>query len=503
MWLFVLSLKNTKLWYIYDMSDLKGKLKNLPKKSGVYFFRNRERKIIYVGKAVNLKNRVGSYFQRVEDKDIKTRKLVSNILDVEWVETNSEIGALILESEMIKRYKPKYNIELKDDKNFVYLKIPKEDFPLPTVVRDAATDKDYFIGPFTDARAVRRVLKSLRKIFPYRSPGDLTAKKPCFYFHLGQCPGVCIGKINKTDYNKNIRGIKSFFEGKSEILARNLKKEMLKHSKNKDFEKAANIRDQIKDLENIGRLKVLEEEDFGKADKALLYLQKKLNLENVPSRIECYDISNIQGQEAVGSMIVFKDGFPSRDSYRKFKIAGLNEPNDYAMLEEVLTRRFRKTKQLGHLRGEKNSWDNLPDLIIIDGGKGQLGVGIKVLRDFNIVIPTISLAKKNEEVFQKIWDDTFKSFKIKKINIQDNSEASYLLQRMRDEAHRFAITYFRNLHQKNIKKSVLDEIAGIGPKTKKKLIRQFGSIAGIKGATKDDLEKLIGKKLAVKIKEEL
>lgn len=471
---------------------IKEKIKKLPKTSGVYIFRDKDKRIIYVGKAVSLKNRVSSYF--TYEKDIKTEKLVLNIHDLNYLKTESEIGAIILESELIKRYKPKFNIELKDDKNFVYLKMPKEDFPLPVLVRNPADDKATYLGPFIDALVLRRVIKMLRKIFPFRSAGDITAKRPCLYYHLGQCPGVCVGKISKKDYAKNMKGIVAFFEGKSKKLEKEFEKEMKKASKSGDFETAAIYRDKMLDLRKINRMHFLKEEDFGKLDKALHGL-KRFGLKNIPKRIECFDISNIQGKEAVGSMVVFENGLPTKAEYRKFKIKILKEPNDVAMMGEMLERRFANAKKM------RRGWDKLPDLVVLDGGNGQLGKVLEVLKSFDIDIPVIGIAKKNEEIFMRVWNPRVKAFSFQKTILPKSSETLYLLQRLRDEAHRFAIQYFRNLHQKVSRGSALDDISGLGPKTKRKLINRFGSISGIRSASVGELEEAVGEKLAKKIKE--
>lgn len=479
---------------------LQEKIKKLPKTSGVYIYRDKDKRIIYVGKAVNLKNRVSSYFigekdpLRFHSGQAKTKKLVSNIADLNYMETESEIGAIILESELIKRYKPKFNIDLKDDKNFLYLKIPKEDFPLPALVRNPADDKAAYLGPFIDAVALRRVLKMLRKIFPFRSAGDLTAKKPCLYYHMGQCPGVCIGKISKQDYAKNIKGMVAFFEGKSKKLEKEFEKKMKKASRNNDFEMAAVYRDKMLDLNKINKIHFLKEEDFGKLDNALHGL-KRFGLKDIPKWIECFDISNIQGKEAVGSMVVFVGGMPAKDKYRKFKIKILKEPNDVAMMGEMLERRLWNAKRM------RKGWGNLPDLIVLDGGKGQLSKVLEILKSFELDIPTIGLAKKNEEIWFRSQRSEVGDRRYERIILNRNSETLYLLQRLRDEAHRFAIQYFRNLHQKVSKGSLLDDISGLCPKTKKKLINKFGSISGIKSASLEELEGTVCEKLAKRIKE--
>lgn len=475
-------------------ANLKEKIKNLPKTPGVYLYRNKEGRVIYVGKAVNLKARVSSYFTGIPDS-LKTEQLIKNIASLEHLTVESEVQALLLESELVKRYKPKYNIELKDDKNYLFLKIPKEDFPLPEFVR-SPNEEGEFIGPFTDARTVREMLKILRRVYPYRSKGDLKAKKACFYYHLGQCPGVCINVISRKDYAKNIRRIKNYFEGKGGKLEKELAMEMKKLAKEEHYEEAAQRRDKIYLLKKIKTLHIKDYHDIGsKEDKALIELETRLSLKEPPRRIECFDISNIQGVNAVGSMVVFLNGVAARKEYRKFKIRGVKGANDPAMMGEVV---YRRVKSIEHREKSEK-----PDLIVIDGGKGQLSAVREVLVEAGVDIPMIGLAKKEEEIYfiKQLTINNKQSFG--KIVLPRESEALYLLQRVRDEAHRFAITYFRGIHREQSKKSVLDEIPGIGPKTKKKILRHFGSVKKLKEAEEQEVEVVLGEKLARIIKERL
>lgn len=466
------------------------KLKTLPKDSGVYIYRNEAKKIIYVGKAVNLKNRVLSYF-RNKDHDAKTEKLVENIADLEWIVTDSEIEALILESELIKRYKPKYNIDWKDDKNYVYIKITNEDYPRISVVHQIIDDRDEYIGPFVDSTAVRLALKTLRKVFPFCTcnlPGD----KTCLYYHIKLCPGHGAKYISSKDYKRNIEGLLSYIKGDREKVKKQLKKQMEEAAKSREFEKAAEIRDRYIALGKIKFQKILEESDELSADKALVGLQKALDLVGLPERIECYDISNVSGKFAVGSMVVFRNGLPAKDDYRRFEIKTVKQIDDFAMHQEVQKRRFGNLE-----KGKDKSFSQIPDLIIIDGGKGQLSAAEEIIRPLKIQTKVVGLAKREEEIFY-FEDGDFKS-----VNLPENSESMFLIQRIRDEAHRFAISYHRNLRSKAITKSSLDKIEGIGPVAKKRLITSFGSVKGIKEASTEELERVVNKKLAAKIREEL
>lgn len=472
-----------------NKKSVQEKLKELPKNPGVYIYRNDKDKIIYVGKAVNLKNRVLSYF-RNKDHDVKTEALVANIFDLEWIVTESEIEALILEAELIKRYKPRYNIDWKDDKNYCYIKITHEDYPRVFVVHQIIDDKANYIGPFVDSKAVRLALKTLRRVFPYCTC-SLPSDKVCLYYHLKLCPGHGPKYISPKDYKKNIDGLIDYIHGDKERVKTQLKKQMADLAKMHQYEKAAEIRDRIAALTKIKFQNIFEESDEIKADKALSGLQTALGLIGIPERIECYDISNISGKLAVGSMVVFKHGLPAKNDYRRFEIKTVKQIDDFAMHKEVQTRRFN------NLNSKDESFSKIPDLIVIDGGKGQLSAAMEIIKPLRIRTKVIGLAKRLEEVFY------FEGEEFKSITLPENSESKFLLQRIRDEAHRFAITYHRNLRSKEMKKSGLDKIEGIGPVTKKKLINCFGSVQKIKEADLIELERVVNHRIAVKIKEEL
>ncbi len=463
------------------------KLNNLPKEPGVYLYRNKGKRVIYVGKAINLKNRVSSYFKE-KITDIKTQKLVQNIEDLEWIICGSEIEALLLEAELIKRYKPKYNIDWKDDKNYCYIRITKEDYPKVMVVRQLIDDGSQYFGPFVDANAVRSSLKILRKIFPYctcRLPAD----KVCLYYHLGLCPGHGKEYINSKEYRATVGNLIGFLRGDKDKIIRFFKAEMKKYAAEKDFEKAAESRDKVVALEKIRTIHLENQRDLNR-DKAILGLKQGLKLKNIPERIECYDISNISGQFAVGSMAVFESGVPAKSDYRRFEIKTIKGANDFAMMQEVLKRRFSKVDS-----SRDKSFKKVPELIIIDGGKGQLSAAKAALSSSGIQTTIVGLAKKREEIF--VLD---KTNKFEKIVFSEGSETRYLIQRIRDEAHRFAITYHRNLRSKTIAKSTLDQVPGVGPKTKKKLFKEFGTIKKIQEAKEDELRLVVGRKVAGEIK---
>ena len=465
------------------------KLRELPKVPGVYLYRDKKGTVIYVGKAINLKNRVSSYFKS-KRLDPKTARLVENIDSLETILCESEIEALILESELIKRYKPKYNFEWKDDKNYCYIRLTKEDYPRVEVVRQVIDDKSTYFGPFVDSQSVRLTLKTLRKVFPYCTCG-LSEGKVCLFYHLNLCPGHGPNFTTPKEYQKIIYNLSQFLKGKNEHIRKSMEKEMKLFVKKQEFEKAALIRDRLVALNQVRFRHVIKESRDLSLDKALQGLAYSLNLVEIPERIECYDISNISGANAVGSMVVFEKGIPTKGDYRRFRVRGVAGSNDFAMLQEVLRRRLSKIDS-----GKDTSFRKVPDLIVIDGGKGQLSACKQVLDNADLQVPIVGLAKKMEEVYSLDLRGVYK-----KTIFPENSVVKFLLQRIRDEAHRFAITYHRNLRSKTMTSSVLEQIPGIGPSTYKKLIREFGSVKKIKESSVEEISKVVGVKIAEKVKE--
>jgi excinuclease ABC subunit C len=595
-------------------------LKALPAKPGVYLFKDSQGKTIYVGKAASLRNRVRSYFNPHTNLSPKLERLVAGINDFETIVTDSEQEALILECNLIKKYRPSYNVHLKDDKTFPYLKIDlKSDWPSVRITRRFHKNGDRYFGPFASASSLRQTLRLINKIFPFRSCTKTitgNAQKPCLEYHINQCLGPCIGAVTKEDYHDVIKQVIMFLEGKQELVLRDLKRKMKRASHQLQFEKAALLRDQIQAIEEviegqriaitvkgdqdaialaqtkdiayveiffirnnklIGRDYILldgirdeepsqimtsfikqyyasassiprlillqypiEEPEFitkwlanqkgapvklhvprqgakkqlmdvvaenarqGLASyqakqstiiKSALVLEElkdRLGLSRIPMRIEGYDISNIRGNLAVGSMVVFDKGQPKPANYRRFRIKSVAGIDDYAMIQEVLRRRFQRSL------AADDKWATTPDLILIDGGKGHLNVALEVMKELGVnSIPVASLAKEKEEVF--IADKT------ESLDIPQTSAALYLLQRIRDEAHRFALGYHQKLRHKEVITSALDSIPGIGPKRKKALLKKFGSVQSIKDASIDELTKVAGitTKLAEQVKEYL
>ncbi len=489
------------------MTDhLRDKLKTLPAEPGVYFHRDAKGKIIYIGKAAVLKNRVMSYFQN-KHRDPKTRLLVADIADTEWVTVSSEVEALFLESEFIKRYKPKYNIDLKDDKNWLYVKISADEFPVISYVRRPLDDKAHYYGPFTSSDALRRAMRMLRKVFPYITHEHWPARG-CLQYHLGLCPGPEEGAITATDYRKSVRQLELYLRGQQTKLMGQLQREMERAAKKRDFEAAARHRDQLSDLKSFGKQMVFgDKEAFDLTrDQALTGLAERLGLPVLPRRIEAFDISHLGGVDNVASMVVFSDGVANRDDYRRFKM-NLAGNNDVAHMREVISRRF-SPKNLA-------DWPK-PDLLVIDGGQPQLAAALDVLDGLGMSIPAIGLAKREEEIIRRRPSDrpatpghhegeawVTSGVDFESILLPATSHILQLLQRVRDEAHRFAITYQSILRGKRQTTSLLDGIPGVGPATRKQLIRRFGSVQGVKLATQEEVAAAIGRAKAAVVKEHL
>ena len=596
---------------------IKGILATLPGKPGCYIMKNADGKVIYVGKAINLKNRVRSYFHNDTGHDHKTRRLVRDIVDLEWILVGSELEALILEMNLIKRHRPHYNIRMKDDKRYPYIKVHwAEDFPKVTVTRQMLEDGGRYFGPYTSAWAVHQTLDVLRRIFPYLTcDREITGKdaRACLYHDIKLCTAPCIGAIDREGYRQVISDLQDFLNGHSEGVLIRLQAKMEKASTELQFEMAAAIRDQLKALGSIvERQKVVFASDYVDSDviamaranneacvqvffirggkligreyfvlegtedtrdaevigefvkqfyteaafipgqvllpeeieeahviqewlrrraggqkvkmvvphqgqpqelvkmaaenanetlqslraqwqadthrqeQALADLQKAFKLAEPPNRIECYDISNTQGTAAVGSMVVFSQGVPDKKLYRRFNIETVSGPDDFASMEEVLTRRFRRWqasqgKELEPGSKEDVSFSILPDVLIVDGGKGQLSRAVNVLKKYDLLdkLMVVGLAKQEEELF-------FPN-RSKPLVLPKHSQGLYLIQRIRDEAHRFAITAHRKKRTRLGLASALDSIPGIGPARRKALLKQFGSIDMIKASSPDDL----------------
>jgi len=491
------------------MTDaLAKKLKELPKQPGVYFHKDAKGEIIYVGKAAKLNNRVRQYFQKSRARDPKTEALVAEIADTDWMVVDSEIEALFLEAEMIKRYMPRYNILMRDDKSMVYIRIDYDsDYPTVTTTRRPLDDGARYFGPYLSALSVRQALRVLRRIFPFavkRTPGQ---KRVSLYYHLGLDPGLEEGKTPLEEYRANLRRLMAVIQGKRKTIERELEKEMKQRAKTQDFEGAAKFRNQLFALQRLSTQVIFGDKEFLdiSKDHALSELVELLSLVRYPKRIEGYDISHMQGTDVVASMVVFSNGVSDKGEYRKFKTKK-DQNNDFYNMHETIKRRL----------SEKNvkAW-GLPDLVLIDGGKGQLDAAIRARDEQGYQrIPFIGLAKReeqivikkdgsgvvlNEKALHKIGGFMTESEEFLLVNIPHNTNLVKLLQRIRDESHRFAVSYHSALKQKRQTASILDDIPGIGPATRKKLLRHFGSLRAVMQASEAELAAVVGKAKATAI----
>ena len=509
-------------------AQLEAKLKTLPRSAGVYFHKSENGEIIYVGKAAVLKNRVRQYFQSTRDMDVKTRALVEEIYDTDWVETESELDALFLESEMVKRYMPRYNILLRDDKSQMFVRIDmKSEWPTVSFTRNPIDDGADYFGPYYNGFAIKNALRDLRRVFPYYTKPPTESARPDLDAHIGLSPRA---GVSSEEYKATLRQLVRYFEGGRKAIIRDIESQMKLSAKLHDFENAALYRNKLNDLRALQQRIMFGDKEFLdiSKDKALGDLVELFGLAKAPARIEGYDISHMGGVNVVASMVVFTNGVSDRSNYRKFKTR-IERNDDYANMNEVLSRRF----------SDKNikSW-GMPDLLLIDGGKGQLDAAIKALEERNVKVPIISIAKREEEVIvhatrSNIATDKLESYRVlgaedagvvvtrsgeyytvnlhagqtnasghsKNLRGSNTGPAKYvhvtkLFQRIRDESHRFAVSYHTVLKRTKQTASSLEEIPGVGATTRKALIRKFGSLRAVEAATVEQLATVIGPKRA-------
>ncbi len=407
------------------MKNLRDIITQAPDTSGAYLMKDKAGRVIYVGKAKSLKKRLLNYIGR--SLDTKTVMLMSNVSDLEYRLAPTESLALLLEASLIHKYAPKYNVSLRDDKSYPLVKITNEEFPAVCITRKREHDGARYFGPYTSAWLLKEALKIIRKRFPYRSCKQMP-DKACIYYRIGLSPAPCVGKINKQEYAKTIKNISLILEGKTEALIKKLLREMKLKAKGHDFEEAAKRRDQINALGSIA------ENYAGSPNQgALEDLRNLLQLKKLPERIEAFDISNISGKEATGSMVSFYRGLPDKNNYRRFRIKTVKAIDDYRMLAEVVRRRYLR------LTEEKLP---LPDLILIDGGRGHLLTAARELSNLDLSIPLVSIAKKEEHIYL--------GESLKPIKLTSDTPALNLLRRVRDEAHRFAVAYHHILRRKKL-----------------------------------------------------
>lgn len=478
------------------MHSIEKKLKDLPKTPGVYLYKDKSGQIIYVGKAAVLRNRVKQYFAKSRPFDPKTTALVKEITDLDYITVETEIDALFLEAELVRRYQPRYNILLRDDKSTSYIRINiKSNHPTVTMTRRPLDDGAEYFGPYFNALLIRTALKQLRKAFPYSTHTGAIPKRVCLMYQIGLCPGLEEGKTSLEDYRKDLKQLVSYIKGNRVAIVNQVELEMKQAAKNQDFESASRFRNQLFALKGLKKSIVFSRQEFMdiSRDEGLSELAVLLGLENAPKRIEGYDISHMSGTDTVASMVVFSNGMPDKTEYRKFKMTRPGN-DDFAHMNEVICRRLSPTNV--------KKWVK-PNLFLIDGGKGQLSAASKA-RDAQgfSEIPMIGLAKREEEIIIKTAEFdklkpaesayVTKTEEFTKIELEKSSIAVKLLQRIRDESHRFAVSYHSVLKRKRQTASILDGIPSVGPATRKKLLKHFGSTKQIIAASQVDLEKVVG-----------
>lgn len=461
---------------------VKEKLAKLPAQPGVYFHKSKSGEIIYVGKAAILKNRVRQYFQESRNRDLKTEALVAEVVDIEWITVDSEIDALFLEAELIKRYKPRYNIALRDDKSDIFIRVDlKSEHPTVSTTHRPLDDGAEYIGSFQSAYLVRRALKYLRRAFPFDEKRS-SSKRVSLDYHIGLSPGLEEGKTTLEEYRANIRKLMSYLKGNRVQLTKQIEKEMKLAAQAKEFEKAARLRNQLTAMRQLQTQIIFSDREFMdlSKDQAMNGLVDLLDLRGAPHRIEGYDISHMSGTDTVASMVVFANGIPDKKEYRKFK-SRIPGNDDFTHMHEVISRRFSGRNI--------ERWPK-PDLLLIDGGKGQLGSAKRALKELGVNIPAIGLAKKQEIIIRAY--ETDKGYDFEEVWLPKTSHIVKLLQRIRDESHRFAVSYHSTLKTKRQTASMLDEIPGIGPITRKKLLRAFGSLRAASTASEAELIAAVG-----------
>ena len=482
-------------------TKLQNKLKQLPTTPGVYFHKNSKGQIIYIGKAANLRNRVRQYFQTSRNKDAKTQLLVAEIADTDWMSVDSEVEALFLEAEMVRRYMPHFNILLRDDKSMIYIRIDYDsDYPTVSYTRRPLDDKARYFGPFFNAQTTKQAMKVLRRAFPFATARYSGKRRVSLDYHIGLDPGLEEGKTSLKDYRTNLRRLIAVIEGKRKNIQVKLEKDMQAFAKNSEFEQAAKVRNQLYVLKNLHNQIVFSDKEFLdiSKDHALDELVNLLGLGAFPKRIEGYDISHMSGTDVVASMVVFTNGVSDKSQYRKFK-THKDQNNDFDNMNETIMRRLSEAN--------RKSW-GIPNLVIIDGGKGQLGAALKARDEMACsTIPFISLAKREEQIviskeksntvlnletLHKLGGFITESEDFVLINIPHSTNLVKLLQRIRDESHRFAVSYHSTLKTNRQTSSLLDDIPGIGQITRKKLIKSFGSKRGVGEASELDLAEVVG-----------
>ena len=460
----------------HQESRLRKKSELLPSTPGVYMFKGNRGEFLYIGKARELKKRVSSYFHhRVHSPKIEV--LLSRIADIETIETRTEVDALLLEAELVRKHHPRYNTQLKDDKSFPLLKLTGDEFPRLVVTRNRNERKAAYYGPYTDARLLREAVRVFNAIFPIRKCRTLP-RKACLYYHIGQCIAPCIKPEVKSEYDWLVKHIKGFLSGGKQSLIDFISKKMGQAAREYRFEDAQFFKEQIEALGWFRKKRFdVRQPEGGIGLRGTLELKKYLHLERLPEKMVCFDVSNVQGDEPVASKVCFVRELSHTLEYRRYRIKGVRGIDDYAMIREAVARMLRGVKE-----GRESGF---PDLMVIDGGRGHLNTVLKVLRDEHCEdVEVVSLAKRFEFVYSPKEKNP--------IVFPPDSAGLRLLQKMRDETHRFAITYHRSLKEKKLSRSVLDHIEGIGEKRKKVLLRSFSSLLELQNTPLEVLTQMEG-----------
>lgn len=446
---------------------LKAQIGALPTEPGVYFFKDAQGRSLYVGKALSIRNRVLGHFRFFGETFSKEGILLAQVRKIEHIRTPTEAEALLLESSLIKELQPKYNQALRDDKSYPYLKITAEEYPRLLVVHGRRADGAKYFGPYTSVRLLREAVKILRNEFLFRLCKKMP-KKLCLAYHIGQCRGPCAGCQTRESYLQSVKEAQRYLTGSRDTLVRTLSRRMKQHAARREYEQAKILYDEIRALGSLGEYRAAPTD----ASPGLLQeFQTTFSLPTIPRHMECFDISNLFGREAVGSMAVFREGKPSKGEYRHFRIKTVGVIDDYRMIREVVRRRYERVLK------ERLA---LPDVVLIDGGKGHLNAAREELDALNLKqLPVLSIAKQKEFIFS--------DKRLSPYVLPARSQILQLIQRLRDEAHRFAIGYHRRLHRKKVLASILERVPGVGPVTRQRLLTQIGSLKRIAEADPDEL----------------